>query len=504
MYILGVSCFKQDSAACLLRNGKIIAAVEEERFTRKKFDVSFPQNSLRYCLKEADISLNEIDYVAFYNDSPAHGTRLKRSLKQLGYRKTVVSFRLQEAYLAAAFYPSPFTEAAVLVNGDEGAGIVLGKASGNKIKLLKSYAYSLSKAYSNVTAHLGFRPGIDDYKVMGLAAYGKPSSHKIPPRRPTQEITRQHMDIAALVQQETEEKILKITRTLYKLTGFRNLCLSGSLALNCVANTKILEQGLFKHLWIQPAAGEAGCCVGAAFLIWHRLLNRKKTKAPRLSGSAGAPPPAGLDAMNHGFLGPAYTDTHIERFLVKQKAKYQKYPYQDIPKITAELILQDKVVGWFQGRAEFGPRALGARSILADARSFGMHDRINLEVKFREPFRPLAPSVLAEFSDEYFTLPQDNPYMLLVGRVKEEKEYQIPAVVHVDGSSRVQTIRRETNPLYYDTIREFYRRTNCPAIINTSFNRKNEPIVLAPEDAYAAFKATAMDSLVMGRFVLTK
>lgn len=501
MYILGISCFRNNSAACILHDDKLVAACEEERFSRKKSDSSFPFRSILYCLKESGIGIKDLNYAGFFDNNHVLLKRARIALRKIGYNKEPMSFSIEESYMAAAFYPSPFSKAAVLVNGDEDVGLFTGFACGNKIKPIKHYNFSLAKMYSDVTAYLGFRPGADDYKVMGLAAYGKPRYKDlflkgkikipgIPPRGPKQKITQPHMDIAASIQRAAEDKVLEIVRRLRTDSKVSNLCLSGSMALNCAINTKILEQGLFSKLWIQPAAGDAGAALGAAYLIRNQLLNYKR----RL----------GFDAMKGAFLGEAYSDGYIEEFLRQEKIHFVKHYYGDIPKITARLISQGKVVGWFQGRAEFGPRALGARSILADSRNLNMHDRINLRVKFREPFRPLAPSVLEEFADKYFYLRQESPYMLLIARVKKDKERQIPAVVHVDKTSRAQTIKRRDNTLYYDTIKEFYRLTGCPVIINTSFNRRNEPIVLAPEDAYRVFKATDMDSLVMGRFVLSK
>jgi carbamoyltransferase len=300
------------------------------------------------------------------------------------------------------------------------------------------------------------------------------------------------MDIASSIQKATEEETLKITEYLYKTTGCVNLCLSGQLALNCLINSEILKQGFFKDIWIQPASTDAGCAVGVAFLIWYKYLNNKRIITDY------------QDKMKNAFLGPSYSDEEIENFLKSNGIPYKKLDYSVIPKITAELIIKGNIVGWFQARIEFGPRALGSRSILADSRNFQLKDRLNAKVKFREDFRPLAPTVLFEKKDEFFNLNRESPYMLFVAEVKKDKINQIPAVTHIDNSSRIQTIKREQNPLYYDTIYEFYKETGCPVIINTSFNTKDEPIVLTPQDAYRCFMRTEMDYLLMGSFLLDK
>ncbi len=519
MDILGLSCFYHDSAACLIRNGEIIAAVQEERFTRRKHDCIFPLNSIQYCLKEANIDIEDLDYTGFYDNSFAKRLRIPYLLNKLGYKKKILIFNQDDSYLASAYYPSGLSNSAILVNGITRLGVLFGRGQGNRIESFYKHGFygSLGSIYSAVTYYLGFRPHSDEYKVIGLAAYGKPKYRDLilknkeklkcgnfkktnrilknlfdcGPRQENLEISQKHMDIASSVQAAIEEETFKITYYLHRLTGSGNLCIAGDLALNCLLNTKILKQGIFKNLWIQPASTDAGCAIGVAFLIWHRYLSKNLLDTKE-------------DLMKSAFLGPSYSDNDIEKFLRQQNIIYKKLDYSNVPGFTAELVAKGKVVGWFQGRLEFGPRALGARSILADSRDMKIHDRINLRVKFREPFRPLAPVILAEKTGEYFDLDKENPYMLLVAGVKEDKRKEIPAVIHIDNSSRVQTIKRDKHPLYYDTIYEFYKKTGCPVIINTSFNTKDEPIVLSPQDAYVCFQKSDIDYLIMGSFLLDK
>ena len=519
MNILGISSFYYDSASCLLRSGELIAAAQEERFTRKKHDGDFPANAIQYCLKEAGIEICDIDLVGFYDKTPSNALKIRSFLKKIGYRKEIITFSLQESYLAGAFYPSPFEKAAILTNASAPVGIVSGRGKGRHIDFFQylRFPYSLGSLYSAVTHYLGFDVKSEEYKVMGLSAYGKAKYRDlllknketlssmdlqkttkmlkeisgVAPRQRERDILQAHMDIAASLQAVIEEETLNITSYISQISGCDALCLSGEIALNCLLNSKILQQGLFKKAWAQPASTAAGCAIGAAFLVWHKHLGNPRNTTEE-------------DRMKHGFLGPSYSDAQIEVFLTQNGIRYQKIDYSHIPEFTADLLAQGNVVGWFQGRLEFGPRALGNRSILADSRNLSMHERLNLKVKFREPFRPLAPSVLQDAANQYFELPQESPYMLFTATVKEDKRSLIPAVTHVDNSSRVQTIKRDTHPLYYDTIYAFLQKTGCPVIVNTSFNTKNEPIVLSPQDAYNCFKNTDMDYLIMGSYILDK
>jgi len=504
MDILGISSPGAESAACLIRDGKIIAAVSEERFTRRKRDKAFPFNAASWCLNYGNI--NNVDFVAVSGNSLINKLRATVYLKKLGLSAKTIFFSVKESFLAAAFYPSNLEKGVILINNSANPGIVFAKAGPKGIIFLnKHFPYSLGFVYSVFTDHLGFNKGSDEYKVMGLAAFGKPKykdqilDHRGKPnklgvnkRLPSEELTQTHKDIAASVQAAIEEETLKLTEELHRLTGLTDLCLAGDVALNCLVNTAILKQGLFKNIWIQPAAAGAGSSLGAAFLVWHKILKHER----RVEG--------GQDFMQNCLLGPEFGDSYIENLLGSKGVRYQKLETGMVAETAAELLSQGNVLGWFQGRMEFGPRALGARSILADSRNPGIHDRLNLKVKIRENFRPFAPTVLAEKSQDYFDLKQDSPYMLLVAKVKENKRKEIAGAVHADSSSRVQTIKREANPLYYDLINEFFKKTNTPVIINTSFNTKNGPIVRTPEEALAVFCETDMDYLVMGRFVVDK
>ena len=504
MNIIGISCFKSDSSACLIRDGQILASAQEERFTRKKHDASFPLNAAKWCLGFGGIK--DIDFIAFSNNTLIYKLKALFYLKVFGVSAKGVFFSSKESFCAAAFYPSNLENSAILINNTANPGIVFAKADINGIALLnKKFSYSLGAVYSAYTKHLGFKANSDEYKVMGLAAFGKPAykdriisfSSKIfklgvKKKLTGEELTQEHKDLAASVQAAVEEETLKLTAELHKLTNSENLCLTGGVALNCLVNSRILKQGLFKNLWIQPAATSAGTCLGAALLVWHKVLKHER----KVSG--------GQDLMQGCFLGPEFDAAYIENLLIKLNIKYQKLEFGAIAKTGAELLAQGSVVGWFQGRMEFGPRALGARSILADSRNPGIHDRLNLKVKIRENFRPFAPTVLAEKVEEYFDLERGSPYMLLTACVKEGKRKDIAAVTHADNSSRVQTLKREDNPLYYDLVNEFFKKTGCPVIINTSFNTKNEPIVRTPEEALRCFSETDMDYLIMGRFVIDK
>jgi carbamoyltransferase len=590
MYILGISAFYHDSAACLVRDGKIVAAAQEERFTRKKHDHRFPIHAVRYCLKEAAITAEELAYVGFYDKpltkferlletylgyAPA-GIRsfiqamplwLKEKLwlpdvvrKELGYNGPVLFAEHHESHAASAFYPSPFKEAAILTMDGVGewATSSYGIGHDNEIELFGElrFPHSLGLLYSAFTYYTGFKVNSGEYKVMGLAPYGEPKYVDLilkelidlkedgslalnldyfnfcqgltmtngrfnklfggPPRKAESKLTQREMDLARSIQEVTEEAMLRMARHVYKMTGQKNLCLAGGVALNCVGNGRILREGPYDKVWIQPAAGDAGGAVGVALSIWHRYLGKSRNLDESRNGYQ--------DGMQAALLGPSYSEEEIKEFLDSRAIPYTQLSREDIVVETAKLLAAEKVVGWFQGRMEFGPRALGARSILGDARSPRMQSVMNLKIKFRESFRPFAPSVLREQVSEYFELDQDSPYMLLVAPVRADKRRQmtpeeeklfgieklkvprsvIPAVTHVDYSARIQTVRREENPRYYDLIKAFYDLTGCPVIVNTSFNVRGEPIVCTPEEAYRCFMRTEMDYLVLETFLLEK
>ncbi|MDI6606542.1 MAG: carbamoyltransferase, partial [Candidatus Omnitrophota bacterium] len=584
MYILGISCFYHDSASCLLRDGEIIAAVQEERFTRKKHDFSFPLNSISYCFSEAGINASDLDYVVFYDKpfikferiletalayAPSGITQfilgmplwLKQKLwipeiikKELNYKGKVLFASHHESHAASAFYPSPFKEAAFLtldgVGEWETASFGRGDDNNLELQYYLKFPHSLGLLYSAFTYYTGFKVNSGEYKLMGLAPYGEPKytglildslldlkedgSFKLnmkyfgfcntlrmvnrhferlfggPARGPESKITQKDMDIAASIQEVTEEIMLRMSRYVHKVTGQDKLCLAGGVALNCVGNGRILREGPFKEIWVQPASGDAGGALGAALLVWHKCLGNRRVANDK------------NDTQKASLLGPSYEDNYIEDFLNKEQVRFEKLSYSEIPKVVANLIAQGNVIGWFQGRLEFGPRALGARSIIGDSRDPKMQSRMNLKIKFRESFRPFAPSVIREAASDWFELDRESPYMLLVTPVKKDKRQAsgentpqgfdklkikrsaIPAVTHVDYSARVQTVKRDDNPLYYDTINEFYKKTGCPVIINTSFNVRGEPLVLSPKDAFRCFMRTEMDYLVMGSFLLDK
>jgi carbamoyltransferase len=619
--ILGISAFYHDSAACLVVDGEIVAAAQEERFTRIKHDYNFPVNAARYCLKEAGISAEQLDYVGFY-DKPllkfdrlletyldyapagfrsflkamplwmkeklwmpdlirtelakANGEDDERRAKKAGKK---FEWRLlfgdhHESHAASAFYPSPFEEAAILtIDGvGEWATSSIGIGKGNEITLLKELRFpdSLGLLYSAFTYYTGFKVNSGEYKVMGLAPYGEPKyvqlikdklaevrddgsirmNHEYfsysqglrmtntafdrvfdgRPRRPESKITQREMDLARSIQVITEEVMLKMTAHVHKETGMKRLCMAGGVALNCVANGRVLREGPFEDIWIQPAAGDAGGAIGIALAIWHRYLGNERVSAeksgtwrsPREQNDNGLPPYA--DGMKGSFLGPRNSVEEIEEFLSSKSLPHQKYSREQLPEVVAELLAAEKVVGLHQGRMEFGPRALGARSIIGDARSAAMQSVMNLKIKYRESFRPFAPSVLREDVADWFDLAYDSPYMMLVADVvprrrremsDEERglfgieklnvsRSEIPAVTHVDYSARIQTVRRETNPLYWDIIEAFRQKTGCPVIVNTSFNVRGEPIVCTPEDSYRCFMRTEMDYLVLETCVLDK
>lgn len=585
-HILGISCFYHDSAAALLADGEIIAAAQEERFTRKKHDSGFPANAISYCLKEAGISARELDFVVFY-DKPlikferileAHLAYapsgisqfilsmplwLKHKLwireiikKELGFGGKVLFCGHHESHAASAFYPSPFKEAAFLtmdgVGEWETASFGVGRDNNLDIQYFLKFPHSPGLLYSAFTYYAGFRVNSGEYKLMGLAPYGEPryvdlilnelidlkqdgsfrmnmryfgycNSLKMinagfeklfqaKARKPEAAITQKDMDIAASIQKVTEEIMLRMARHAHKITGQERLCLAGGVALNCVGNGRILREGPFKEIWIQPASGDAGGALGAALVIWHKYLGNSRS----CDGKA--------DSQKASLLGPAYNDEEIENFLKQAGAPYRMFTQEGLCSEVADLIARGNVIGWFQGRLEFGPRALGSRSIIGDARNKQMQSRMNLKIKFRESFRPFAPTVLEEESGVWFELGQESPYMLLTAQVRKEKRLGqegaevnargleklkearsiIPAVTHVDYSARVQTVKNEDNPLYYKLINNFFQKTGCPVIINTSFNVRGEPLVCSPEDAFKCFMRTQMEYLAMGRFLLDK
>ena len=560
MNILGLSAFYHDSAACLLRDGEIVAAASEERFTRKKHDHAFPAKAIQYVLNEGKISASDIDYIGFYDKplvkferilltyiatfpksfasfSKALPLWLKDKLwvpntirKELDFDGEILFAEHHMSHAASAFLVSPFKEAAIMTLDGVGewSTATQGVGKDRDITLLNEirFPHSLGLLYSAFTYFLGFKVNSAEYKVMGLAPYGEPKyfdtimknliqvnddgSFKmnmdyfaydygltmtngkfsrlfgIPVREGEGALEQVHKDLAASVQKVTEEIVLRQARDLNRRTGLTKLCMAGGVALNCVANGHVVRETPFKEIFVQPAAGDAGGAVGVAAWIYHSVLGKERTRV-----------------WQHAFLGPAYPAEDVKGYLDKQGQPYKEYSREELLRVTAGLIGGQNVVGWFQGRMEFGPRALGNRSILADARNAANRDTVNLKIKFRESFRPFAPTVLAERSSEYFELDCDSPYMLLVAQVRPEKRH-IPAVTHVDGSARIQTITRGQNELYYDLIKEFEKQTGCPVIINTSFNVRGEPIVCTPHDAYLCFMRTNMDYLVMDRFVLDK
>ena len=584
IYILGISCFYHDSAACLLKNGRIIAAAQEERFTRKKHDHNFPENAIRYCLSQAGVTLLDVNFAAFYEKPFIKFERILQTytayapfglgsflasmpiwLKQKLFMKKLMQDELgrkakilfpehHESHAASAFYPSPFREAAFLTLDGVGewATASFGTGSGGDFEIWQelNFPHSLGLLYSAFTYFTGFKVNSAEYKVMGLAPYGEPKYVNVilnelidlkddgsfrlnmkyfnycagltmtnrrfeklfggPPRKPESKITQREMDMARSIQEVTEEAMLRMARHVYRQTGMKKLCLAGGVSLNCVANGKLLKKGPFEDIWIQPAAGDAGAALGAALVIWHKYLKNERIADGKNDSQGGS------------FLGPAYSDEEIQKFLDDNNVIYKKLDKGSIAGEVSGLIAQEKVIGWFQGRMEFGPRALGSRSILADARSEKMQSVMNIKIKFRESFRPFAPSVLKEKVSEYFDFDKESPYMLLVAPVKSDKKTGssdsgllgfeklkvarsvIPAVTHVDYSARIHTVDRTHNELFYELIDAFYKKTNCPVVINTSFNVRGEPIVCTPEEAYRCFMRTDIDYLVIGRYLLDK
>ncbi len=588
--ILGVSAFYHDSAAALVIDGKIVAAAQEERFTRKKHDPGFPEKAVQYCLSEAGIGTDQLDYVGFYEKPISKFDRLLETylaFAPMGYRSFRQAMPLwmkqklhlpreihrrlggkysgryvftdhHESHAASAFFPSPFDEAAILTLDGVGewSTSCYGSGSGNRIELTREirFPHSLGLLYSAFTYYVGFRVNSGEYKVMGLAPYGAPiyrdailkniidlkedgsfrmdmsyfnycqgltmtsdKFHRLmggPPRKPESMLTQRDMDLAASVQAVTEEVMLRIVRKLHQETKMKNLVLAGGVALNCVGNGRILREGPFENLWIQPAAGDAGGALGTAIFIWHQLLEK-----PRVSQKC--------DRQSGSLLGPQFSDREIQQTLDGRGAIYSTCVSEnDLCEQVSDFIAEGKVIGWFQGRMEFGPRALGARSIIGDARNSEMQSTMNLKIKFRESFRPFAPIVLREYVDQYFEMRpgEDSPYMLLVAPIRDEfrcdlgegyeqafgiekllyRRSTIPAVTHVDYSARVQTVDDERNPLLYRLMSCFHRKTNCPVLINTSFNVRSEPIVCTPDDAFRCFMMTDIDVLVLGNQILLK
>jgi carbamoyltransferase len=593
--ILGISAYYHDSAACLVRDGEIIAAAQEERFTRKKHDAGFPREAVRYCLREGRIGVKDLRYVAFYDKPLLKFERLLETylafvprgigsflkampvwMNEKLFQKTMLQRELvkleegltrpdlpqllfgehHESHAASAFYPSPFDTAAVLCMDGVGEWATTSAWLGEGQELTPlweiPFPHSLGLLYSAFTYYTGFKVNSGEYKVMGLAPYGRPKyvqaiyDHLLdlkpdgtfrmnmeyfnyctgltmtsprfdalfdgPPRQPETKLGQRDMDLARSVQEVTEEVMLRLARTLHRETGSDNLCLAGGVALNCVGNGRVLREGPFRGLWIQPAAGDAGGAVGAALLASHRLEGRaRKTSPPD-------------DAMKGGYLGPAFGNEEIERFLAAQGAPYVRLGDAALLDRVADELAAGKVIGWFQGRMEFGPRALGGRSIIGDARSTKMQSVMNLKIKYRESFRPFAPSVLRERVADYFDMDCDSPYMLLVAPVLERRRTpvsvesqnlwgidllnvprsDVPAITHIDYSARIQTVHEATNPRYYGLIKAFEAKTGCGVIVNTSFNVRGEPIVGSPADAYRCFMRTEMDLLVLENCVLEK
>ncbi|MEW5733315.1 MAG: carbamoyltransferase [Thermodesulfobacteriota bacterium] len=585
MYLLGISCFYHDAAACLVKDGDLVAAAQEERFTRKKHDPDFPKHAIAYCLKAAGIGVSDISYVVFY-DKPfltferllltyittaPRGLRsfllampswLSRNLhvpkvvkKELGYEKTVLYTEHHESHAASAFYPSPFEEAAILtVDGvGEWATASYGVGRGKDIELMAELHFpdSLGLLYSAFTFFTGFKVNSGEYKLMGLAPYGKPVYKDVilknvvdvkpdgsvrlnmeyfnflsgltmtgkkmeklfggPARKPETPITQREMDIAASIQAVAEMSVLAMANHVHRETGMKNLCLAGGVALNCVANGKILKQCPFENVWIQPAAGDAGGALGAALAAWHRFLNKPRTG------------PFGRDRQSGSYLGPSFSPGEIRKFLSSRGYPFHELAPESRAEAVADKIAEGKIVGHFSGRMEFGPRALGSRSILGDPRRDDTQSVMNLKIKYRESFRPFAPSVLAEKAPEWFDIHSESPYMLLttgvlpqhcfplkaadgqdmLERLKQRRS-TIPAVTHLDYSARLQTVNDRDKPDYHELIKSFDQKTGCPVIVNTSFNVRGEPIVCTPEDAYRCFMRTEMDVLVLENFLLLK
>ena len=594
MYILGISAFYHDSAACIIKDGEIIAAAQEERFTRKKHDASFPHHAIKYCIQEAQINAEQIDSVVFYEKPFIKFERLLETylafapkgfisfakampawIKDKLFQKSAIIKELKSifgkntnwherlmfsehhlSHAASAFYPSPFESAAVLTLDGVGewttTSIAVGKGSDLKVVKEIHFPHSLGLLYSAFTYYTGFKVNSGEYKVMGLAPYGEPRYANLireklitvaddgsfhldmsyfdyatgltmtnkkfdalfggPPRTSETELSQREMDLAASVQKVTEEIVVQLAKGIAKETGERNLCLAGGVALNCVANGILLREKIFDNIWIQPAAGDAGGALGAALSVWY-LRNQGKRKI----SSAG-------DAMKGSYLGPAFSDAEIEEDLKLCGAIFKKCSEDELIEDVTSALANEKAVGWMQGRMEFGPRALGGRSIIADPRSPKMQKQLNLKVKYRESFRPFAPSVLYEDVGEWFEHYTNSPYMLLVANVQEDKRRimtveekalfgieklnvprsSVPAITHVDYSARIQTVHKDTNPRYHALISNFKKVTSCPLVVNTSFNVRGEPIVCTPKDAFKCFMGTDLDVLAVGSYLLIK
>ena len=594
MYILGISSYYHDSGACLLHDGKIISAVQEERFSRIKHDNSFPHQAIQYCIKQAGIEPLEIDNVVFYEKPFLKFERLLETylafaprgfrsfasampiwIKEKLYQKYNLVQSLQNAldpeidwstkllfsehhlsHAASAFYPSPFQEAAVLTLDGVGewttTSLAVGK--GKDLKVLKEihFPHSLGLLYSSFTYYTGFKVNSGEYKVMGLAPYGVPKYvnlikdnlihikedgsfhldmsyfdyclgltmtndkfHKLfggPPRESEAELSQREMDLAASIQKVTEEVLIKLANSIAKETGKKNLCLAGGVALNCVANGILSREKIFNNIWVQPAAGDAGGSLGAALAAWHIAYGKERNSIRESDGMSGS------------YLGPSFNNNEIEEFLVEAGACFQKLDEEELIERVVDALSSEKAVGWMQGRMEFGPRALGNRSIIADPRSESMQKQLNLKVKYRESFRPFAPSILREHVNEWFEYDGDSPYMLFVADVKDNKRVQmnaeqqalfgieklniprssVPAITHVNYSARIQTVHEDTNPKYHALISRFYEITGCPLVVNTSFNVRGEPIVCSPEDAFKCFMGTELDVLAIGDYFLLK
>jgi carbamoyltransferase len=593
MRVLGISAFYHDSAAALIADGRIVAAAQEERFTRKKFDANYPRHAVEYCLKAGGVTLADVDYVAFYDKpflkferlletyltfSPRGfssfrmalplwlreklflksllGSELKALEPNFDWDKRLAFSEHHLSHAASAFYPSPFQRAAVLTMDGVGewATTSAGVGNGHELKIQKeiNFPHSLGLLYAAFTYYTGFKVNSGEYKVMGLAPYGTPKYAQLiydnlidlkgdgsfrlnldyfnyctgltmtnerfdalfdgPPRMPAAPLEQRHMDLAASIQAVIEEAVLRLTRSLAEETGEANLCLAGGVALNCVANGKVLRDGKFDNIWVQPAAGDSGGALGAALTIYHLYADRPRTVANTPDGMVGS------------YLGPEFDDGETQTRLEAAGARYVTLPRDQLLDRTAQALADGKAVGWFQGRMEFGPRALGNRSILADPRDPHMQKKLNLKVKYRESFRPFAPSVLRKHVSDWFDIDVDSPYMLMVAPVRERHRREmtraeqqlfgidklnvprssIQAVTHVDYSARVQTVHRETNPLYHDLISRFHGLTGCPVLVNTSFNVRSEPIVCTPEDAFRCFMGSEIDILAAGNCYLVK
>ena len=594
MYILGISAYYHDSAACLIDDGEIIAAAQEERFTRIKYDANFPVNAITYCLAEANLKPDKIDYIVFYDKPFLKFERLLETylafaprgfqnfvtsvpiwVKEKLFQKSLITKTLRDiwgkeidwterllfsehhlSHAASAFFPSPFNEAAVLTMDGVGewSTTSLAIGHGNELSVHKeiNFPHSLGLLYSAFTYYAGFKVNSGEYKLMGLAPYGEPKYSNLikenlidikedgsfaldlnffnyctgltmtnekfnilfggVPRNPETEISQRDMDIAASIQKVTEEVLIKLVKGVAKTSGQKNLCLAGGVALNCVANGKLLREEIFEDIWVQPASGDAGGALGAALGAYHIMLNKKRKPSDK------------IDSMKGSFLGPEYSELKINETLEGCGAVFSNHSQDQIIELTAKDLADGKAVGWFSGRMEFGPRALGNRSILADPRSESMQKILNLKVKYRESFRPFAPSILREDLSDWFEMDTDSPYMLLVANVvesqrkvitKEESVLSgvekinyprstIPAVTHVDFSSRIQTVHKETNLTFYRLLEQFKKLTNFPVLVNTSFNVRGEPIVLTPEDAFRCFMGTELDVLVMGNAYMKK